>query len=97
MAGFRLWENVTIEDFLEHLNRAALRELERDGIEVSQETRQRIFRALKRTINEDMYASPACGTSVLCRPSEEGRAQPWSYQSARWGLVSNADPSLERE
>lgn len=97
MAGFRLWERVTIEDLLDHLHRAVLGELERDGVELPGEARPRLRRALKRVLNEDMYASPACGTSVLCRPSEEGRTKPWSQKSARWGLVEHADPSLERE
>jgi len=97
MAGFRLWERVTIEDLLEHLHRAALEELRRSGVEVPREVEPKLLRALKRVLNEDMYASPACGTSSLCRPSEEGRAKPWSYQAASWGLVPQADPSLERE
>lgn len=97
MAGFRLWEQVSIEDFLNHLHQAVLKELQREGSPVSQETRQKLLRALKRVVNEDMYASPACGTSSLCRPSEEGRVKPWSSQAAAWGLVTLADPALERE
>lgn len=97
MAGFRLWEHVTIEDLLEHLYEAAVRELEQSGVELPESAKPKLRRALKRVLNEDLYASPACGTSVLCRPSEEGRAKPWSYQAAAWGLVSRADPSLERE
>jgi methionine synthase II (cobalamin-independent) len=97
MAGFRLWENVAIEDLLRHLQQAVLRELRREGIELSEENRMKLERALKRVLNEDVYASPACGTSSLCRPSEEGRAKPWSSQSAAWGLVQVADPALERE
>jgi len=97
MAGFRLWEHVNIEDLLNHLHQAVLRELEHDGVEVPEGVRLKLHRALKRVLNEDMYASPACGTSALCRPSEEGRAKPWSYKAAEWGLVSQADPSLEQE
>lgn len=97
MAGFRLWEHVTIEDLLEHLYNSALQELSQNGVEVPEAVRPKLRRALKRVLHEDLYASPACGTSVLCRPSEEGRAKPWSYQAVAWGLVSQADPSLERE
>jgi hypothetical protein len=97
MAGFRLWEHVTIEEMLSHLHDAVLSELQREGIEVSGEARERLLRAIKKVLNEDMYASPACGTSSLCRPHEEGRAKPWSYQAAMWGLISQADLSLERE
>lgn len=96
MAGFRLWEHITVEDLLTHLHGAVLSELGRQGLELPEEGRLRLLRALKRVLNEDLYASPACGTSVLCRPSEEGRAKPWSYQSAAWGLVSQPDPSLEK-
>lgn len=95
MAGFRLWERVNIEDLLRHLQQAALTELQQDGVEVSQEVRIKLLRALKRVLNEDMYASPACGVSTICRPSEEGRVKPWSAKSANWGLVSQADSSLE--
>lgn len=97
MAGFRLWEKVPIEKFLDHLHQAVLKELRREGVDVSQETSHKLLRALKRVVNEDMYASPACGTSSLCRPSEEGRVKPWSSQSVAWGLVAVADPALERE
>ncbi len=97
MAGFRLWEHVTIEELLSHLHHAMLSELQREGIEVSDEVREKLLWALKKVLNEDMYASPACGTSSLCRPHEEGRAKPWSYQAAMWGLIPQADPSLERE
>lgn len=97
MAGFRLWENVTIEQFLSHLHQAVVQEFRRDGVELPEEKRDKLRRALKRVLNEDIYASPACGTSSLCRPSEEGRAKPWSSQSVAWGLVAVADPSLERE
>lgn len=97
MAGFRLWEEISIEGLLNDLTEASARTLERDGVEMDAETRQHLERAIKRVLNHDLYASPACGTSSLCSPSEEGRAKPWSHESARWGLVSNADPSLERE
>ncbi|OGF56545.1 MAG: hypothetical protein A2Z21_06190 [Candidatus Fraserbacteria bacterium RBG_16_55_9] len=97
MAGFRLWEKITIEEFLTHLHQAVVQELRRDGVELTEEKRDRLRRAIKHVINENIYASPACGTSSLCRPSEEGRAKPWSSQSAAWGLVAVADPSLERE
>jgi hypothetical protein len=97
MAGFRLWEHVTIEDMLNHLHQAVLKELEQDGVSVSDELQDRLLRALKRVLNEDMYASPACGTSTLCSPSEEVRVKPWSLESARWGLISHPDPALERE
>lgn len=97
MAGFRLWDKIGIEDLLTHVTKAAARSLERDGVELDAKTRQHLERAVKKVLDEDLYASPACGTSSLCSPSEEGRARPWSRKSARWGLVSNADPSLERE
>jgi len=97
MAGFRLWEEIGIEDLLTDLTEASARTLERDGVEMDAQTRQHLERAIKRVLNNDLYASPACGTSSLCSPSEEGRAKPWSHESARWGLVSNADPALERE
>lgn len=95
MAGFRLWEHVTIDDLLDHVHRALLQELGQNGVQISDSVEAKLVHSLKRVINEDMYASPACGTSSLCSPSEEGRAKPWSYQSARWGLVAHADPSLE--
>lgn len=97
MAGFRLWEETGIEDLLTHLTQVTSRTLERDGVEIDAKTRQDLERAIKKVLNDDLYASPACGTSSLCRPSEEGRVKPWSHKSAQWGLVSNADPSLERE
>ena len=97
MAGFRLWEQIGIEDLLTHLTRACARTLERDGVQLDANAREHMKRAVKKVFNDDLYASPACGTSSLCSPSEEGRAKPWSHESARWGLVSNADPSLERE
>lgn len=96
MAGFRLWEHVTVEQLLQHLTQAALEELRHEGLTPSAQLEQRLERSLKRVLNEDMYASPACGTSSLCQPSEEGRAKPWSERSAAWGLVSRADPSLDR-
>ncbi len=97
MAGFRLWEHVTIEDMLSHLHQAVLKELEQGGVSVSDELRGKLLRALKRVLNEDIYASPGCGTSTLCSPSEEVRVKPWSLESARWGLVPHPDLALERE
>lgn len=94
MAGFRLWETVDIERLLDHLTNAAWAEVTRENSAASPELRRKIERALKRVLNHDMYASPACGTSSLCSPSEEGRAKPWSYKSEEWGLVAHADPDL---
>lgn len=95
MAGFRLWEGVGIEDLLSHLHQAVLREVAHEYGPPSAELGQRLKRALKMVLHEDMYASPACGTSSLCTPAEEGRAKPWSRTSQQWGLVSQADPELE--
>lgn len=97
MAGFRLWEEIGIDDLLTDLTEASAHALERDGVHLDAKTRGHLERAIKRVLNDDLYASPACGTSSLCSPSEEGRAKPWSHESARWGLVSDADPSLWRE
>lgn len=94
MAGFRLWEMVSIERLLAHLTDAAWAEVTREHRTASPELRKKIERALKRVLQHDMYASPACGTSSLCSPSEEGRAKPWSRKSEEWGLVSHADPDL---
>lgn len=95
MAGFRLWEHISIEDLLAHLHHAALKEIAHEYGRPSEELGQRLKQALKRVLHEDMYASPACGTSSLCTPSEEGRAKPWSRTSQQWGLVSQADLELE--
>lgn len=95
MAGFRLWESVTIEQLLDRLTQAALEEVKHEYVEIPNQFEARLKRNLKRILNDNMYASPACGTSSLCQPSEEGRAKPWSTQSASWGLVSQADHSLE--
>lgn len=97
MAGFRLWERIGIEDLLDHLTRAALDEVVQEYGQPSAEFQQRLHQALKRVLNHDMYASPACGTSSLCTPSEEGRAKPWSRLSAAWGLVAQADLELEKK
>ncbi len=97
MAGFRLWEQIGIEDLLNHLTQAALDEMAQEYGQPSAEFRHRLQRALKRVLNHDMYASPACGTSSLCTPSEEGRAKPWSRQSEAWGLVAQADLELEKQ
>jgi hypothetical protein len=97
MAGFRLWEHVSIEDLLNHMYKATLEEIKKCGVEIPESAKPKILHAMKRIINEDIYASPACGTSSLCRANEEGRAKPWSYQSANWGLVPLADPSLDRK
>ncbi len=96
MAGFRLWEHVTIDQLLERLTQAAVAEVKRECPELSSQFEASISRAIKRILNENIYASPACGTSSLCQPSEEGRAKPWSPQSASWGLVSRADLTLNR-
>lgn len=94
MAGFRLWETVNIERLLEHLTQAAWAEATKEHA-AEPEMKKRIERALKRVLNRDMYASPACGTSSLCSPSEEGRVKPWSHKSEEWGLVAHADPDLQ--
>lgn len=96
MAGFRLWERITIDDLLEHLTQAAWEEITQQFDQAPPELRARVRRALKQVLNHDMYASPACGTSSLCSPSEEGRARPWSRQAQAWGLVRQADPHLEK-
>ena len=97
MAGFRLWENVTIEQLLSHLTQAALGEIKHEVGAVSHQLETRLRHTLKQVLNEDVYASPACGTSTICQPSEEGRVKPWSVQSASWGLVPQADPTLGQE
>ncbi len=89
MAGFRLWEGVGIEDLLDHLHRAALREIGFEiGKEPSAEFKKRLKAALKHVLNTDIYASPVCGESSICSPSEEGRVKPWSRKAKEWGLVS---------
>ncbi|HLE72957.1 MAG TPA: hypothetical protein VI688_01805 [Anaerolineales bacterium] len=95
MAGFRLWEHVTIEQLLQRLTQAVLTEIKHENVTLSDQFEGRLVKSLKRVLNEGLYASPACGTSSLCQPSEEGRAKPWSAQSASWGLVSRPDFSLE--
>lgn len=95
MAGFRLWEHVTIEQLLQRLTQAALTEIKHENIKPSDSFEGRLVKSLKRVLNEDLYASPACGTSSLCHPSEEGRAKPWSAHAASWGLVSQADFSID--
>lgn len=92
MAGFRLWEGVSIDKLLDHLTQAAWEEITRQYPASSPELRSRMERALKGVLHRCMYASPACGTSSLCSPSEEGRARPWSRQAEAWGLVAHADP-----
>lgn len=88
MAGFRLWERVTIDDLLEHLGEAIVRQVEAELKQtVPNAFKKKLNAALKSVLNEDMYASPACGTSVICRPSEEMRLKPWSRKSEEWGLV----------
>ena len=88
MPGFRLWEGVTIDDLLDHLSEAAVRQIETElGQSVSASFKQKLSATLKSVLAEDMYASPACGTSVICRPSEEVRMKPWSRKSHEWGLV----------
>jgi len=89
MAGFRLWEGVGIEDLLEHLYRAALDEVAlKDKKEPPEGFKRRLKAALKHVLNTDMYASPVCGESSICSPSEEGRVRPWSRKAKEWGLVS---------
>lgn len=88
MAGFRLWERVTIDDLLDHLSEAVVRQVEAEiKQQASDAFKKRLSAALKSVLNEDIYASPACGTSVICRPSEEMRMKPWSRKSEEWGLV----------
>jgi hypothetical protein len=96
MAGFRLWDHVTIDQLLVRLTKAAVTEVKHECPELSSQFEARVNRAIKQILNENIYASPACGTSSLCQPSEEGRAKPWSPQSASWGLVAKADPTLDR-
>lgn len=95
MAGFRLWENITIEHLLARLVQSALETVKHEYAEVSPQLEKHLEHNLKCVLNETMYASPACGTSSLCAPSEEGRAKPWSPKSASWGLVTHPDPTLE--
>ncbi len=94
MAGFRLWESVTIEQLLSELTEVAVGEFKRHELSLSAEERAKLEHRLKDVLNTHLYASPACGTSSLCQPSEEGRADPWSAQSASWGLVTRPDPTL---
>jgi len=95
MAGFRLWENVTIEQLLERLKESVLQEVQHEYVDITPQFENHLTHTLKRVLNEAMYASPACGTSSMCAPSEEGRAKPWSTKSASWGLVTHADPTLD--
>lgn len=97
MAGFRLWENVSIEELLNHLAQAALEEFRHEVGPPPHQLEARLRHSLKRVLNDNVYASPACGTSTICQPSEEGRVKPWSAQSASWGLVPQADPTLGQE
>jgi len=94
VAGFRLWESVTIEQLLRELTEAAVGEFKRHELSLTGADRDKLEHRLKDVLNTHLYASPACGTSSLCQPSEEGRADPWSAQSASWGLVTRADPTL---
>jgi hypothetical protein len=88
MAGFRLWEQVTIDDLLDHLGDAIVRQVEAEFKRpVSDPFKKKLYATMKGVLNEDMYASPACGTSVICRPSEEVRMKPWSRRAKEWGLV----------
>jgi hypothetical protein len=95
MAGFRLWENVTIEQLLTRLIKTALNEVKNEFNDVPNDFEKRLEHQIKHVLNDVIYASPACGTSSLCSPSEEGRAKPWSAKSAAWGLVSHSDPTLD--
>ena len=92
-----MWENVSIEQLLNHLTQAALDEVKHEVGTVNRQLEARLRHTLKRVLNEDVYASPACGTSTICQPSEEGRVKPWSRQSASWGLVPQADSTLGQE
>ncbi|MCS7197453.1 MAG: hypothetical protein NZ930_02010 [Candidatus Bipolaricaulota bacterium] len=96
MAGFRLREGVGIELFLRRLTEATLEEIEKHYGPVTPEFKGRLERALKHVLHYEMEASPLCGLSTTCNPSEGLRARPWSRQAAAWGLVSQADPELER-
>ncbi len=96
MAGFRLWESVTIEQLLERLTESVLETAKHEYAEVSPQFEKHLIHNLKSVLNETMYASPACGTSSMCAPSEEGRAKPWSPKSASWGLVTHPDPTLDQ-
>ncbi|MBI1744873.1 hypothetical protein HYR54_17660 [Candidatus Acetothermia bacterium] len=97
MAGFRLWEGIGIDDLLDHLKQAVFRDIAHEYGQPSKELSDRLEHSLKRVLNHDIYASPACGTSSLCAPSEEGRVKPWSRKSKDWGLVMRDDPSLEKD
>jgi uncharacterized radical SAM superfamily Fe-S cluster-containing enzyme len=97
MAGFRLWEGITIDDLLKHLEQVILTEVTHEYGPPSAEFNAKVVHAMKRVLNHDMYASPACGTSSLCSPSEEGRVKPWSRRAKDWGLVAQADPTLDKD
>jgi hypothetical protein len=97
MAGFRLWEGIGIDDLLKHLEQAVMAEVGHEYGASTPELNARIVRAIKRVLSRDVYASPACGTSSLCSPSEEGRVKPWSRKSRDWGLVAQADPGLDKD
>lgn len=96
MAGFRLRDGIGIELFLQRLTEAALREIEREHGPATSEFKRRLERALKHVLHYEMEASPLCGLSTTCSPVEGVRARPWSKQAEAWGLVSKADPELEK-
>jgi hypothetical protein len=97
MAGFRLWEGIGIDDLVKHLQQALLNEVFHEYGQTSPQFDQKMIHAIKRVLSHDMYASPACGTSSLCSAIEEGRVKPWSRKAQEWGLVAQADPSLDKE
>jgi len=97
MAGYRLWEGVGIDDLVKHLEQAVLNEVFHEYGQSSPQFNERVVHAMKRVLSHDMYASPACGTSSLCSASEEGRVKPWSRRAKDWGLVAQADPSLDKD
>lgn len=95
MAGFRLWEGIGIDDLLDDLMQMVLIEVALQYGRPSAEFKHRVEHALKQVLSADMYAAPACGIASICRPSEEGRVQPWSRKSYEWGLVKQPDTDLD--
>ncbi len=95
MAGFRLRDEFDVDALLVRLTQAAMDECKREKLTVSRIFEQNLEYALKRVINHCMEASPMCGLSSTCRPTEGMRARPWSRQAASWGLIARADPRLE--
>jgi hypothetical protein len=95
MAGFRLRDELDIDGLLTRLTQAVLDECKREQMTPSATFEKSLEFTLKRVLNHCMEASPMCGLSSTCRPSEGMRARPWSRQAASWGLIARADPRLE--